>query len=130
MKQKTQKTFKTLEEMEAEILTLGISQADAIPQVVEGSEGDMSDILSSEISASGSDMSKIEENFEKQRATSEELDFVGLTEAEAEALAKENNVSFRVVMRDGAPLPVTMDYRPGRINAEVTDGVVSSFSVE
>jgi len=67
---------------------------------------------------------------EEQRQASQKLDFVGLTEEAAAALATENNVSFRVTMRDAIPLPVTMDYRPGRINADVESGMVISVSVE
>lgn len=57
-------------------------------------------------------------------------DYVGLSEAEAEALAAANEVPFRVVERDGEMLSVTKDYRPGRINAVVSDEVVVSYTVE
>ena len=53
-----------------------------------------------------------------------------MTEEEAKTLAEENGVSFRLVERDGQPLPVTKDYRPGRINATMNDGVITSYSVE
>ncbi|MCI4664695.1 MAG: hypothetical protein MRY74_08230 [Neomegalonema sp.] len=56
--------------------------------------------------------------------------YVGLTVADARALAKKSAVPFRVVMRDGKHLIVTRDYRPGRINAAVEKGVVTSASVE
>ncbi len=55
---------------------------------------------------------------------------IGMTIANAEAYAKENNVLFRVVMRDGESLPVTMDLRPGRINAVVKAGLVVSYTIE
>lgn len=45
-------------------------------------------------------------------------------------LASENNIPFRVIMRDGEMLSATMDYRPGRINAEVEDAIVVDFSIE
>ena len=57
-------------------------------------------------------------------------DVVGLSESEAETLASENDVPFRVGMRDGEPLAVTFDYRPGRITATVEGGVVTGISVE
>jgi len=57
-------------------------------------------------------------------------DYVGLSEAEAVVFAEENNVPFRVVERDGEMLPTTRDYRPGRINAVVANGVVVSYAVE
>lgn len=55
---------------------------------------------------------------------------VGLTEAEAIVYAKEQNVPFRVIKRDGETLPATMDYRVGRINAEVEEGVVIGYAIE
>lgn len=55
---------------------------------------------------------------------------VGMTTPEAEAYAMAQNVPFRVVMRDGEPLPATMDLRPGRINAVVEAGLVVSYTVE
>lgn len=56
--------------------------------------------------------------------------YIGLSEAEAEALATQNGVPFRVVELDGEALMVTEDYRPGRINAVVEGGVVVSYTVE
>lgn len=61
---------------------------------------------------------------------SSERDYVWLSESEAEELATENGVSFRVVERDGHFLPATKDYRQGRINATVDNGVVTSYRVE
>lgn len=54
----------------------------------------------------------------------------GLTVELAEQLATNRGVSFRVVMRDGVPLPATADYRPGRVNAEVTQGKISGYTIE
>ncbi len=71
-----------------------------------------------------------EASAEPPASASSDTDYVGLTEAEAEELATENDVPFRVVERDGEPLPTTRDYRPGRINAVVTGGVVVSYTVE
>ncbi len=56
--------------------------------------------------------------------------YLGLTVADAEAKAAADGVPFRVVMRDGESLPVTMDYRPGRINATVESDIVISYEVE
>ena len=55
---------------------------------------------------------------------------IGMTTAEAEAYAVENAVDFRLGMIDGEALPVTLDFRPGRITAEVKSGVVVGYSVE
>lgn len=56
--------------------------------------------------------------------------YVGLTEVEAEALATQNDVAFRVVERDGEMLPTTRDFREGRINAVVENGMVTSYTEE
>jgi hypothetical protein len=53
-----------------------------------------------------------------------------MTGDEAEAYAKKSNVPFRIVMKDGESLPVTMDLRPGRINAVVEAGLVVSYTIE
>ncbi len=57
-------------------------------------------------------------------------DYIGLTTEAAETQAIANGVLFRVVSRDGEPLPATMDYRPGRINASVENDIVVSYEVE
>lgn len=62
--------------------------------------------------------------------TNQEEDYIGLTVAEAEALAAANDEPFRVVERDGEMLPTTRDYRPGRINATVEAGTVVAYEVE
>lgn len=56
--------------------------------------------------------------------------YVGLTVSEAEELAGENRVPFRVIVLDGQPLPATMDYRPGRVNAAVEGDTVVSVDIE
>lgn len=55
---------------------------------------------------------------------------LGLTTEEAKAYATATGVDFRLGMIDGEPLPVTMDYRIGRITAEVKNDVVTGYSVE
>ncbi len=55
---------------------------------------------------------------------------IGMTTAEAEAYAQDNDVMFRIGAIDGEFLPVTMDYRVGRITASITDGIVTDYSVE
>lgn len=56
--------------------------------------------------------------------------YVGLSVTEAQALAAENNVPFRVVERDGELLPTTKDFRLGRVNAIVESNLVVDYSVE
>jgi hypothetical protein len=55
---------------------------------------------------------------------------IGMTEDEVAAYAATNNLKVRVGFRDGEPLPVTMDYRPGHITYEVEGGIVVGYSVE
>ena len=55
---------------------------------------------------------------------------IGMTTEQAQAYAQANGVPFRIGAIDGEFLPVTMDYRPGRITAEVENGIVTNYSVE
>lgn len=55
---------------------------------------------------------------------------ISLTQTEAEAYAKTEDVRFRIGMIDGEPLALTMDFVPGRITAELTDGIVTGYSIE
>ncbi len=57
-------------------------------------------------------------------------DYVGLTLEAAQELAENNNTTLRVTELDGEPQMVTMDYRPGRINASVKNNIVTSYRVE
>lgn len=56
--------------------------------------------------------------------------YVGLTEEAALQKARQDNVSARVVERDGESLPVTMDFAFGRNNLHVKDGKVYKVDVE
>ena len=56
--------------------------------------------------------------------------YVGLTEADALAKAKQDDVPSRVVERDGKDLAVTMDFVFGRYNLFVKDGKVYKVEVE
>lgn len=57
-------------------------------------------------------------------------DIIGMTQIEAEAYAEANEVDFRIGRIDDEFLPVTMDYRIGRITAEIENEVVVHYSVE
>jgi membrane-bound inhibitor of C-type lysozyme len=59
-----------------------------------------------------------------------EADYIGLSVEDAQLLASQNDVPFRVTMKDGQPLPATMDYRIGRINASVENNIVVDYSIE
>lgn len=55
---------------------------------------------------------------------------IGLSVDEAKAYAAANNTDFRIGSIDGEFLPVTMDYRPGRITASIEKDIVVSYTVE
>ncbi len=57
-------------------------------------------------------------------------DYVGLSVEDAQALAQKNNTTLRITKLDWEFMAVTMDYRPGRINAEVENNIVTHYSVE
>lgn len=57
-------------------------------------------------------------------------DYIGLTEAEALAKAKQDNVPARVLERNGEQLPSTEDFSPGRHNLTIKDGKVSKDVIE
>ena len=59
-----------------------------------------------------------------------ESEYVGLSLADAEAKAKESGVEFRIAEQDGEAKALTMDLRPGRVNAVVNSGVVTSVIIE
>ncbi len=55
---------------------------------------------------------------------------IGMTIEQGQEFAKQNDTFFRVIKKDGQHLPATMDYRPGRINAETENGVITGFTIE
>ncbi len=59
-----------------------------------------------------------------------EARYVGLTVGDAEEIAAAEGRLFRVVRIDGEEQMTTRDYRPGRINAEIVGGVVTTITVE
>lgn len=56
--------------------------------------------------------------------------YIGMSEADALAKAKQDNTPARVVERDGEGLPVTMDFAFGRHNLYVRDGSVYKVEIE
>lgn len=52
-------------------------------------------------------------------------EYIGLSEAEATAKADQNNLTYRVIARDDETIPITMDYRPDRMNFTVQNGQVT-----
>jgi len=70
----------------------------------------------------------LEADTETEANTNDEI--IGMTTTEAEAYAEAQGVDFRTGTIDGEPLPVTLDLQPGRITAEIENGVVVGYTVE
>ena len=56
-------------------------------------------------------------------------DYVGLSLGEADVLAAKRGEQWRVRSVDGSPKILTRDYKPGRINFDVVDGLVVKVSL-
>ncbi len=56
--------------------------------------------------------------------------YVNMKVEDAQALAAQNNIPFRVIETDWKTEAVTADYVKGRVSAKVQDGIVTSFTVE
>ena len=54
-------------------------------------------------------------------------DVEGKSLAEVEDWADENDMTVRVVMEDGQPNAMTMDYRTARVNVQVEAGTVTRY---
>lgn len=54
---------------------------------------------------------------------------ISLSERAGELCAIVNGWGYRVVQRDGEDFPVTMDYRPDRINVKVRDGKIFEITI-
>lgn len=67
---------------------------------------------------------------DKQVVSNDGSDYVGMTEKEALAKAKQAATPARIVERDGEGLPVTMDFTFGRHNLYIKDGKVYKVVVE
>lgn len=63
-----------------------------------------------------------EKPVEKGETPDSDSAFIGLTEKEGEALAKDRKLTHRVVKVDGEHRPATRDYRPDRVNFEIEQG--------
>ncbi len=54
--------------------------------------------------------------------------YIGLTTEAAAEQAGEAGLSHRIIEIDGEPRPMTMDYRPDRLNFKIENGVVISVT--
>jgi len=91
-------------------------------------------VIENEASNNGDDDEFVDREVEMEAQREEAMQYassyIWLTVEQAQDFAVEHNMSFRVVEEDGEGLAVTMDYRPGRINATVENGIVVSVDVE
>jgi hypothetical protein len=55
--------------------------------------------------------------------------YIGLTQPEAKLYAAENDQTIRVAGRDGKCFPLTMDYRPNRVNIYLENDVVVAATI-
>ena len=53
---------------------------------------------------------------------------LGKEEKAAQSLAEQNDCDMRVTERDGEMFPMTMDFRPNRVNVVIADGKVSKVT--
>jgi hypothetical protein len=83
-------------------------------------------------SAAEADCAQVEsvEDWAANRTGPTGADYVGLTEAEADARAQAAGLTTRVVGVDGMDLVVTMDLRPDRLNLMLFDGVVVAAQLD
>ena len=83
-------------------------------------------------SAAEPDCAQVEsvEDWTASRTGPTGVDYVGLTEAEADARAQAAGLTTRVVGVDGMDLVVTMDLRPDRLNLMLFDGVVVAAQLD
>ena len=72
----------------------------------------------------------LDKSKKQDQTQNDKPNYIGLTESQAIQLAEVHEAWFRVIKRDGQPLPVTKDYRAGRINATVESGKVVDISIE
>jgi len=53
---------------------------------------------------------------------------IGKTEEEGIIILKENHIDYRVVRKNSIDYIITCDYIPERLNLEVDNGIITSFS--
>jgi len=83
-------------------------------------------------SAADTDCAQVEsvEDWAANRTGPTGVDYIGLTEAEADARAQAAGLTTRVVGVDGMDLAVTMDLRPDRLNLMLFDRVVVAAQLD
>lgn len=56
--------------------------------------------------------------------------FLGLTFEQAQRIAQTKDRMLRITEQDGISLPITEDYRPGRLNVEISQGMITDIEIE
>ena len=109
-------------------LLVGITQDALARSCVAGEFNLRVDVALNE-SAEGKRITSTQPQSDEPRLVTPELstdDFVGLPQAEAEAIANENLIPWRIGAVDGEFFALTEDFNPGRLTFEINDGVVTS----
>jgi hypothetical protein len=83
-------------------------------------------------SAADADCAQVEsvEDWVANRTGPTGVDYIGLTQAEADDRAQAAGLTTRVVAADGMDLAVTMDFRPDRLNLVLFDGTVVAAQLD
>lgn len=56
------------------------------------------------------------------------VDYIGLSEADAISKAQADGLTYRIVARDGESFPVTLDFNAQRLNFTITNGKVTNVT--
>lgn len=95
----------------------------ALLVIVVGNQPDGDDVAAGDTAAPAQPM-----DCPRGEPTGFELsDVEGKSLDEVEDWADENDMTVRVVMEDGQPNAMTMDYRTDRVNVQVEDGTVTRY---
>ncbi len=120
----------TPEAVQVELL-VGITE-DALARSCMAGEFDLRVNVALNESGAGKSLAAVQAATDEAPLVTPELstdDFVGLTQADAEALADENILIWRTVRIDDQQFAVTRDFNPGRLNFEVDDGIVTKVTL-
>ncbi len=65
-------------------------------------------------------MDKIEQIREK---------IIGMTEEDSIRLISENNINYRIVIKDSKPYIITCDFRMDRLNLEIENNIIIKYEI-
>ena len=109
---------------------VSISETDPLVQALLSVEANATTTSSSPAQAGGPTPPSVDD-METQAAKTQAVAsaLIGLGEDAAVAKVRAAEMNHRVVSRDGKDFPVTMDYRPDRINLTIVGGIITETSV-